>query len=136
MTSRLPVAVYLTPGHVLTYVNETWRTLFVGEPPIGIPAREAFLGDGWGVFIDAMDRAWDTGEKQYTPCEDHDSTVVILPLREGDRTVAIVTACRLERVAPMPGARLPSQADPAPRAASLPAELLSPRSRSSDGQAA
>ena len=105
MPHRLPVAVYFGPDHVLIHVNETWRTLFVGDPPLEMPAREAFMGEGWMRFIRAMDDAYRTGEKRYTPCEDHDSTVVILPLKDGERTTGLVTACRLERIAPMPGAR-------------------------------
>lgn len=102
---RLPVAVYLGADHVLVYVNEVWRALFVGEPPLEVPAREAFIGEGWNRFIRAMDLAYATGEKVYTECEDHDSTVVILPLKEGSQTVGLATACRLERIAPMPGSR-------------------------------
>lgn len=114
--TRLPVAVYLGPGHVLAHVNETWRTVFDGDPPIGVPAREAFLDDMWPLFVDAMDRAWRTGEKQYVPCPDHHSTVVVLPVMEQGAPVAIVTACGLERIARMPAAR------PLPLTATVPAE--------------
>lgn len=123
MPHRLPVAVYCGPDHILVHVNEVWRTLFEGEPPLEMPAREAFMGEGWAAFVRAMDDAYRSGEKRYTPCDDHDSTVVILPLKEDGRTVGLVTACRLERVAPMRAGRPQGQPNrPTTTAASLPVE--------------
>jgi hypothetical protein len=121
MPDRLPLALYVGPAHILAAVNETWRTVFVGDPPLGMPAREAFMGSMWPQFCDTLDTAYRTGREQRFPCPDHDSTVVILPLREAGRVVALVTGCQLERIAPMLGSpRLPA---PSPAlTAPLPAE--------------
>ena len=105
MPHRIPLALYVGPAHVLAETNETWDTVFGREPPIGVPAVEAFEGPGWGDFIKALDRAWETGEPSYAPCEDHDSQVVILPLLEQGQVVALVTGCALERIGPMRASR-------------------------------
>lgn len=102
MSHRAPLALYVGRDHILTAVNETWATLFVGDPPIGMPAREAFLGPGWPEFVAQLDAAWATGETTYAPCEPHHSTVVIAPLWESGQLVGLVTGCGLERLAPMP----------------------------------
>jgi hypothetical protein len=114
MPDRVPIARYDGPGHILADVNEAWRAVFVGDPPIGVPAREAFVGGRWSQFCDAMDDAWDYAEVRYYPCPDHDSTVVIVPLLERGRLVALATGCGLERIAPMPGATAPDAAAPLP----------------------
>lgn len=111
MPGRLvPFALYVGRDHILTDANETWRDLYVGPVPIGCPAREVFRGKMGQLFVEALDRARDTGEDQRSPCPDHESFVVITPLLEGSRVVGLVSCCGLERLGPML-ASLPAQSD-------------------------
>lgn len=104
-TVPLPLALYVGPAHVLADVNQTWLDVYGFDPPLGVPAVEAFEGPGWLEFVRAMDDAWSSGQRRSVPCDPHESHVVILPLWERGRVVALVTGCGLEKHALMPASR-------------------------------
>lgn len=98
----IPLALYVGPALVLADVNEVWRRLYPGEPPIGVPAREAFTGKAWEDVIRAMERAMATGETLRAPCSHDPEGLVIRPLpRLPGQPPAVVTACSLGRLAPI-----------------------------------
>lgn len=101
--NTIPLALYVGPALVLAAVNHVWRSLYPGDPPIGVPAREAFTGDAWTRVIEAMERTLATGIEGHAPCSHDPEGLIILRLPdEPGRPPAVVTACSLSRLAPIP----------------------------------
>lgn len=102
MAHPIPLALYVGAGLVLTAVNDCWRSLYPAEPPLGVPAREAFSGDAWLTMIRAMEETLATGVEGRAPCSHDPDGLIIRRLPElPGRERAVVTACSLARLAPI-----------------------------------
>lgn len=110
--NTIPLALYVGPALVLAAVNEVWKRLYPGDPPLGVPAREAFTGEAWEDVIRTMERAMVTGETLRAACSHDPEGLVIRPLPPTPGLPrAVVTACSLARLAPI----LPSLGAPSDR---------------------
>lgn len=99
---NIPMALYVGPALVLAKVNATWERLYVGTPPIGVPAIEAFTGEAWETVIRVMQRTLETGEMGRAPCtHDPDGLYVIRLPDEPGLPPAVVTFCSLASLSPI-----------------------------------
>lgn len=112
MHQPLALALFLGAHHVLRAVNDEYLAVTSEDPPIGVPACEAWADPVWRPVQKAMDEVYRSGEAQVLAMPTGDLTISAYR-REG-LVVGVVTAHL--RTAPTPAmSRVP--ADPASAAA-------------------